>query len=80
MSEKLTEGQLAALRWADEPYAVHWAGKVMGSPPRATVKALLRRGLLNRVGHPDMDLHKLTETGRLALAAQEGGETDGSHA
>lgn len=77
MPEKLTEAQYSALKWANSPQAVHWAGKAMGSPSRAAVNALLRRGLLSRVGQRVMELHTITPAGRLALANQGGGRIDG---
>ena len=70
---KLTEGQLSALHWADGKHSRCWGGKIMGSPPRTTINAMLRRGLLARVGHPDMDLYRTTDLGRAALSTTKGG-------
>lgn len=71
---KLTEGQAVALRWASHDFPSHWGGKIMGSPSKASVNALLRRGFVQRVGVRSMDLYQATDLGRSALAAHEGGQ------
>lgn len=75
MGEKLNEKQIAALRWADGDRPRGWSGIRYGSPPRATVNAMCKRGLMEQVGVKAMDLFQTTPAGRAALPPTETGDT-----
>ena len=71
MSEDLNEKQIATLRWADHQFPRSWTGIRYGSPPRATVNAMIRRGFMEQVGVKAMDLFRTTPAGRAALPPSE---------